>query len=222
MADRDESLDVFKVVNEVLPKYKEVQDGVIKQVAEIKMEVAVDVNEVQKDIMATKETTVKETIRLEKTILDGIDQHEPNDCLETLRDISNGNTNNYGIFYKTCLDNARKSLNKEVSELYEKMKLNEDEYMGIGIFDAFNNQNIFTTPGQIKGNLNEILGKLEELPNVITEDLTAARGKFKENAKTLKAVYTKCMEDKLKRFKSEVVWKEEEIEECASSYLYFW
>lgn len=162
---RQSSLDVIETMKSLQPIYKKLQDNVVHRLSEAKLNSSNLLYNLHTDIVETKEKFVIAAIDEEHQILTAIEnqpEHVNPTCLMFVRSSANMSVNLAGVSYSNCIREVDLSLNDTLTKFNEV--LNAEETMGTlpGLFDVFENENIFHDPTSLIKKLNT---RMQDLTN---------------------------------------------------------
>ncbi|XP_049278759.1 uncharacterized protein LOC125761571 [Anopheles funestus] len=197
LGQRDPSIEVMNVLKELQPRYREIQDFVINQLTEARLNSSEVIFNFHTDIISSKDQYVRNTIQEEQGVLTILDlQAESVDrtCLGFVRNSVDMNVNLVGVSYTNCIVRVDDSLADVVQEFYQTIQQDETQYTGSDLFGAFRGENIFHAPESLMQKLNEKLEQLRENPTFIATELFDLTVKFEQELKQVKTGYDGCLE----------------------------
>uniref|UniRef100_A0A182NTB5 Uncharacterized protein n=1 Tax=Anopheles dirus TaxID=7168 RepID=A0A182NTB5_9DIPT len=176
-AGRPVSSEVVQKLKQLEPVYKKLQDDVINQVAGAKLATASRTDEFYKNIIADKESSLTESIRMEDEFVGLLDKQAPSVdkiCLDFLRTLTENNMGVAGISYTNCVKNAEAGVSAELDKVYELLQVDEAELFDISLLDVFNGGNIITDPSKIIAKISEKQTEIEGISLSFVSELNAA------------------------------------------------
>uniref|UniRef100_A0A182Q0L7 Protein TsetseEP domain-containing protein n=1 Tax=Anopheles farauti TaxID=69004 RepID=A0A182Q0L7_9DIPT len=176
-AGRPVSTEVVQKLKQLEPVYKKLQDDVINQVAGAKFATAARTDEFYQNIIADKESSLSESIRMEDEFINLLDKQGPSVdkiCLDFLRSLTENNMGVAGISYTNCVKNAEAGVSSELDKVYELLQVDEAELFDISLLDVFNGENIITDPAKIIAKMNAKQSEIEGISLSFIADLNAA------------------------------------------------
>uniref|UniRef100_A0A182QI53 Protein TsetseEP domain-containing protein n=1 Tax=Anopheles farauti TaxID=69004 RepID=A0A182QI53_9DIPT len=195
-AGRPVSTEVVQKLKQLEPVYKKLQDDVINQVAGAKFATAARTDEFYQNIIADKESSLSESIRMEDEFINLLDKQGPSVdkiCLDFLRSLTENNMGVAGISYTNCVKNAEAGVSSELDKVYELLQVDEAELFDISLLDVFNGENIITDPAKIIAKMNAKQSEIEGISLSFIADLNAAVNAYAARLVDVQSAYKSCL-----------------------------
>ncbi|XP_058446237.1 uncharacterized protein LOC131427242 [Malaya genurostris] len=206
LADRAKTREVLQKLKELHPKYKDIQDFVIKTISEAQLKTTEKVNVFHEDILTIKETFVVNTILIEEAFLEDIsnkpEAEDGGECVEAVEQSSRTAIVLAGSAISKCITDVSDVLTVEVSKISNQIK-KDDDFIWVDLFNSFRGGNIFSRPESILATLAEKDSRLQ-LPSDLYEEMSSAISTFGDILNHLQAIYIECMTDADLRLKRDV------------------
>ncbi|XP_058819018.1 uncharacterized protein LOC131681932 [Topomyia yanbarensis] len=204
LADRPKTKAVIEQINELRPRYREIQDFVIETLSDARLNTSAKINIFHQDILLVKETFVLDAILKEEILLYQINNQPAEvdrSCLAFVQTLSDSIINLAGAGFSNCVSDVSNVLNDEVAKFYTLLQKDETDYVGLGLLDVFKGENIFSGPDSILEKLALKASYLEENPLHLFEELYVAVTSFGSTLDELESAYIVCMTDSEQRLK---------------------
>lgn len=198
---RENSLLVIETMREIQPLYKQLQDYVVNQLSEAKLNSSNLVYQLHSDVIETKESFVLAAIDEERQVHEII-AYQPSSvnpmCLELIRMSSDVNVNIAGISFTNCMVQVDNSFNGTLGRFYDLLQGGETLHSVSALFDVFEGENIFQNPEGIIEKLNIRMEELMKDPEFIASELLDHVEEFEKELDELKEHYKVCLDDGVK------------------------
>ncbi|XP_055593183.1 uncharacterized protein LOC129744591 [Uranotaenia lowii] len=197
-ADRPKTKQVLSSLNNLRPRYREIQDFVINTLADARLNSSSKINVFHQDVLMVKETFVVQGILKEDALLFQIN-NQPKSvdsiCLSFVQTLVDSFINLAGTSYSNCITDVGEQLNGQVIKFYGELQQDETEYLGIGLLDVFKGENIYNDPDRIQAKLADKTYNLEQYPEHMKWEMYDLVHAFGKNLDSLSYKYIDCMTD---------------------------
>ncbi|EAT33958.1 AAEL013779-PA [Aedes aegypti] len=198
---RENSLQVIETMRELQPLYKQLQDHIVNQLSEAKLNSSSLVYQLHSDVIETKENFVVAAIDEERQVHDII-SHQPSTvnamCLNFIRMSAEVNVNIAGVSFTNCMVQVDNSFNETLGQFYDLLQAGETLHSVSALFDVFEGENIFHDPDSIVEKLNARMEELVKDPEFIATELLDHVEEFEKELDELKEHYKVCLDEGVK------------------------
>lgn len=194
---RENALQVLETMRELQPLYKQLQDTVVNQLSQAKLNSSSLVYQLHSDVIETKEKFVIAAIDEERQV-HGLISSQPttvnSGCLELIRSSADLSVNLAGVSYTNCMVQVDNSFNDTLGRFYDLVQNEEMLHPVSALFDVFEDENIFRDPESIIEKLNARMEELAQDPSFIASELLDHVEAFEKDLNTLKERYEACLD----------------------------
>ncbi|XP_065084354.1 uncharacterized protein LOC135706639 [Ochlerotatus camptorhynchus] len=195
-AARPSSEKVLEEIEKVRPRYKEIQDFVIRTISDARLKSSEQLAKFHSDVLLVKQTFVIDAIKKEDALLFQVNNQPSTvdtSCLSFIKTLADSFMNLSGTGFSTCITEASDSLEKVISAFYALLQQDETEYIGIGLLNVFKGENIFYSPESLMYKLQQKAVSMEGYPAYLEDDLMKTINNLGSNLESLEMAYIGCM-----------------------------